>query len=1457
MGLGGITPSTRPYSNVDRNDSADESGDDASAPKRRKNDESSHSRIHPQRSQQQEQASDVNAHARYAIAHFFGFKKIDPELFRQHREELIKAELLTEGTWSDAQLQEEVNKKLQARPRIDEIIALIQEYEAESKKSVSLKPEEITGLNLSEEDEEKLKAHFTPAPGKQIIFEDNFKQRYLRSRPDNSCLEYQHQKIWHEFKAVDTVKDGMAKAHDKKTGYKAAYILNKPLASTATASTTASVKGKEKDLTPHVPSTLQGAPLTLPEFKDTRARFVRTYGGKDVIGQKAGRFFLVRTAATIFSRCTTDDSADFLNAIGHAKLRKLAALQDTLALLGEPLAEFELPGNKAGQHYTIELHGVTAGPDKQPFYFYVAQRNNVVLAVRAMESSPLLSHADVIRTMSEGVSRSAILTRIAAAKGEMTGEERLLSAKSLESEKKVLRAVTFHRGTPQECAVWMERISSTLLMPCEGKYASAIGTQKNACGYSNVHRFTWDAIQSSRRSGKQPVKLAETPDFEVRKYECSLPDKDDKNKNHNFTLYAVFHLHHEDGEICVLPRVATEGGKNTNETELVENMLLTAGQTVVTGKAILKEKAKFVANIPGIGKRELNSIHDFVLTPKLFSEFTKLKSFTVAMKDSGLSHIEPRDFLRKVLQSCGRPERTYAEDDQAVIDRYQVTILGKPFRVYIGHHADRVKNMIMYLELCPANQKSPSKKMDEMFESVRQNKVFIQARKGENARRMPARMQAPEEPSDVLFNVTVNGNNHVCEPAGDFVTISGRRSILRASGPEVEESKSIVKKCVQKIGNKQKFMREAIENAKLSTASLAKQLTYPTEHYKLQVYDTKVRGEKFKLAMATPWPYYQNLVVAADIRAEKHCDLDEMIANMTTRTLENTLGILADLRACKENKTPLPENLDVPDAAKQKLARLRASAQVNAGSTAETAASGSRFAEAIADADEMDTDDEGEEQGPSNVSAHSVQVYESDDALFDAITKGANLPDENAAIEAITAQLKALHLDSDFTEDEQLGRLGELWLAQVRHAPLPESTVKREETQRRLDPRIKQKWGEALRKSTSEVKADWKQEMAAARVAGKALRERINAFLKDLGMNVVVLGNAYEPLVRYGTRMYTYDDMIGWAKQQSDGGIQAAQDFLDWKNGSKTLKDLPEVLRTLVVITHFAEVARGYSADLEKLTTHMEKIANVQGNNKASRNDAKRLWGELAHAYSPALKAEADRAKEFDDTAIPVETDSESVQETDWEWEEDSAFTDEEEDIESVLATDKRLSLEQVLPRLHVADDVVDDLKDKASPNVLAFVLLTLLQKKTLIDPLDPDQPGISSCKTGLKNQAGQECEFIVTHDGDVLKDIDFPDDVPELRTILAVSPTHFVALTDELVEELKQKNASQAVLIDQAITELEKNESDLYPLGPDRFGGTIAGGHEVFLEFRGAAITNLEIFSPGDLGQKVKTVGL
>jgi hypothetical protein len=192
--------------------------------------------------------------------------------------------------------------------------------------------------------------------------------------------------------------------------------------------------------------------------------------------------------------------------------------------------------------------------------------------------------------------------------------------------------------------------------------------------------------------------------------------------------------------------------------------------------------------------------------------------------------------------------------------------------------------------------------------------------------------------------------------------------------------------------------------------------------------------------------------------------------------------------------------------AKQKLARLRASAQANAGSTAATAASASRSRPAIADAEEMDTDEEGEEQGASNVSAHSVQVYKSDDALFDAITKDADLPDENAAIEAITAQLKTLDLGSDFSEGDQLERLGELWLTQVRHAPLPESTTTREETQRRLGPGIKQKWEEALRKSTSGVKGNWKQEMATARVAGKALRETMNAFLNDLEMNIVVLG---------------------------------------------------------------------------------------------------------------------------------------------------------------------------------------------------------------------------------------------------------------------------------------------------------------------------------------------------------------
>jgi hypothetical protein len=135
-----------------------------------------------------------------------------------------------------------------------------------------------------------------------------------------------------------------------------------------------------------------------------------------------------------------------------------------------------------------------------------------------------------------------------------------------------------------------------------------------------------------------------------------------------------------------------------------------------------------------------------------------------------------------------------------------------------------------------------------------------------------------------------------------------------------------------------------------------------------------------------------------------------------------------------------------------------------------------------------------------------------------------------------------------------------------------------------------------------------------------ALIQHVNAQLNAVGFKLGRGWQNYDPVIRRaGSRPSSYAQIAAWASLQPNGGRQVAQLFLDWATDDKTgLQNLPVELQDLAIITHLAEVARGYRAALkDELYPLLEAIAA-----------GTKTWGDYRD-YSPSLKAAEDKASEW------------------------------------------------------------------------------------------------------------------------------------------------------------------------------------------------------------------------------------
>lgn len=132
----------------------------------------------------------------------------------------------------------------------------------------------------------------------------------------------------------------------------------------------------------------------------------------------------------------------------------------------------------------------------------------------------------------------------------------------------------------------------------------------------------------------------------------------------------------------------------------------------------------------------------------------------------------------------------------------------------------------------------------------------------------------------------------------------------------------------------------------------------------------------------------------------------------------------------------------------------------------------------------------------------------------------------------------------------------------------------------------------------------------------------INRQLNSLGFQIGRGWQNYDPVVRKATgRPTSYAQLVAWAARQPDGGRAAAQMFFNWATDDTTgLLHMPTELQDMAIITHFAEVGRGYVSSLElQLYPLMADIAA-----------GRKTWGNI-NDFSPSLKYAEDGKMDWSD----------------------------------------------------------------------------------------------------------------------------------------------------------------------------------------------------------------------------------
>lgn len=137
---------------------------------------------------------------------------------------------------------------------------------------------------------------------------------------------------------------------------------------------------------------------------------------------------------------------------------------------------------------------------------------------------------------------------------------------------------------------------------------------------------------------------------------------------------------------------------------------------------------------------------------------------------------------------------------------------------------------------------------------------------------------------------------------------------------------------------------------------------------------------------------------------------------------------------------------------------------------------------------------------------------------------------------------------------------------------------------------------------------------------------KMNEALNPLNIKVGRGWQQYDPVVKVNNKPHTYAALVTWAIQQPDGGIAVAKQFQDWYSTTDVkLSALPDHLKALAVITHFAEVGRAYASSLDNyLYPWIDSIVKAAG-----KEQAKTLWLAYNSRFPPSLKYDQDLKNEW------------------------------------------------------------------------------------------------------------------------------------------------------------------------------------------------------------------------------------
>lgn len=131
----------------------------------------------------------------------------------------------------------------------------------------------------------------------------------------------------------------------------------------------------------------------------------------------------------------------------------------------------------------------------------------------------------------------------------------------------------------------------------------------------------------------------------------------------------------------------------------------------------------------------------------------------------------------------------------------------------------------------------------------------------------------------------------------------------------------------------------------------------------------------------------------------------------------------------------------------------------------------------------------------------------------------------------------------------------------------------------------------------------------------------VNNDLNAIGFRLGRGWQPYDPVIRRAGRPSSYLQIATWAYARPNHGAAEAQIFLNWTTDvNTTLYDLPIQLKDFAIITHLAEVARGYSRALvDELYPWMADIV-----------DGQRSWGDY-NDFSPSLRFLEDTLQEWEE----------------------------------------------------------------------------------------------------------------------------------------------------------------------------------------------------------------------------------